>query len=203
MVEALLELYEATFETRWFTEARAMAETMLERFTDPDGAGLFTTPADQADLIVRPKSFEDHPIPSGNSSAAMGLLRLAAFTGEHSYEQPAIELFRALHQPAARHPQAFGKLLAAMHFHFAPRREVALVGEDLEPLARVVRSAHRPSVVVAGARPGEPDAAEAIPLLRDRAPVDGRAAAYVCENFACRLPVTSPEDLARELGTTS
>ncbi len=199
LLEALLALYEATFETRWFTAAAELAREINERFSDPGGAGFFTTPADQQDLIVRPKSFEDHPIPSGNSSAAMGLLRLATFTGDGPAEEPAADLFRALHQPAARHPQAFGKLLAAMHFHFGPRREVALVGDDLSELARVVRARHRPLVVVAGAAPDDAEARDAIPLLRDRAPVDGRPAGYVCENFTCRLPVTDPGDLAREL----
>ena len=199
LVEALLALYEATFETRWFRAARELASEITERFSDRGGAGFFTTPTEQTDLIVRPKSFEDHPIPSGNSSAAEGCLRLATYTGEASLEEPAEGLFRALHQPAARHPQAFGKLLEAMHFYFGPRREVALVGDDLSALAEAVRSRYRPLVVVAGARPGDSDAAEAIPLLRDRDPVDGQAAAYVCENFACRLPVTDPGELERQL----
>jgi len=199
MVEALLALYEATFETRWFSAARHLAAEISERFSDPGGAGFFTTPSDQQDLIVRPKSFEDHPIPSGNSSAAMGLLRLATFTGDASAQQPAEDLFRALHQAAARHPQAFGRLLAAMHFYFGPRREVALVGEDPSALARVVRARYRPLVVVAGAAPDDAEAQQAVPLLRDRTPVDGAPAAYVCENFACRLPVTEAEGLEREL----
>jgi hypothetical protein len=197
--EALLTLYEATFEIRWFVEARALADTMLERFSDPDGAGLYTTASDHDRLVVRPKAFEDHPIPSGNSSAALALLHLAAFTGERDYEQPALDVFRSLHPAAARHPQAFGHLLQGIQFHLGSAREVALVGDDLGPLARVVRAAHRPALVLAGARPGDEEAQAAIPLLRGRKPVEGRTAAYVCENFACRLPVTEPGDLARQL----
>jgi uncharacterized protein len=198
LVEALLVLYEATFETRWFSQARALADAMIERFADPAG-GFFTTSSDHERLVTRPKEIQDHPIPSGNSSAALGLLRLAAFTGEHEYEPHALEIFRLLHEPAARHPQAFGHLLQAMHFHFAPRREVALVGDDVETLAKVMRGAFRPNVVLAGMRPGDEEAQRAIPLLRDRTPVDGRPAAYVCENFSCRLPVTEPEELAKQL----
>jgi len=200
LAEALLLLYEATFETRWFVEARSLADTVLARFADPRG-GFFTTSDDHERLVTRPKDIQDHPIPSGNSSAAYALVRLAAFTGEREYEQRALDLFRLLHEPAARHPQAFGHLLLALQFHFGPRREVALVGDPVEPLARVVRSAFRPAVVMAAKKPTDREAEEQIPLLADRDAVDGRAAAYVCENFACRLPVTDPDDLARQLAT--
>jgi hypothetical protein len=200
LVEALLVLYEATFETRWFTEARALADTMVERFASPEG-GFFDTSDDHEALIVRPRSLEDHPIPSGSSSAAYGLERLAAFTAEQGYEEHADGVFRILHQAAARHPQAFGHLLQALRFHFGPRREIALVGAALDELAGVVRSRFRPLTVVAGMRAGDREAPEAVPLLHGREPVDGRAAAYVCQNFACRLPVTDPTALERELSS--
>ena len=190
-------LYEATFETRWFVEARALADTMIERFAAPEG-GFFDTSDDHEALIVRPRSLEDHPIPSGSSSAALGLERLTAFTGERRYEQHADEVLRILHQAAARHPQAFGHLLQAMRFHLSTRREVALVGEGLGELAGVVRRRFRPTTVLAGMRPGDPEAQEAVPLLSGREPVNSRPAAYVCENFTCRMPVTSLEELERE-----
>jgi uncharacterized protein YyaL (SSP411 family) len=200
LIEALLLLYETTFETRWFAEARSLADTMIARYRDPAG-GFFTTSDDHERLVTRPKEIQDHPIPSGNSSAAFALLRLAAFTGDHSYEQEALGVLRLLHQAAERHPQAFGHLLQALHFHFSPRREVALVGDVVEPLARVVRSSFRPSLVVAAMRPGDREAQEHVPLLAGRDAVDGRPAAYVCESFACRLPVTDPAELERELVT--
>ena len=200
LAEALLDLYQATFETRWFTEARALADSILGRFHDPAG-GFFTTSSDHEQLVTRPKDIQDHPIPSGNSSATFALLRLAAFTGEREYERPAVEVFRLLHETAARVPQAFAHLLQALHFHLAPPREVALVGKDVEPLVRVVRSEFRPAVVVAAMEPGDDEAQAQIPLLRDRSAVDGRPAAYVCMNFACKLPVTEPAALARELET--
>jgi uncharacterized protein len=199
LVEALLVLYEATLETRRFVRARELADSMIERYLDPDGGGFFTTSRDHEDLIVRPKDFEDHPIPSGNSSAAYGLLRLNAFTAERQYEERAVEVFRLLHQAAGRHAQAFGHLLQAMHFHFAPKREIALVGEPLDALAQVVRRRYRPTIVLAGMAPGDTKAEAAIPLLADRTPVDGRPAAYVCENFTCSLPVTEPAELDRQL----
>ena len=198
LVEALLTLYEATFEPRWFKAARALADAMIDRFGAPEG-GFFDTSSDHESLVVRPRSLEDHPIPSGGSAAAYGLERLAALTGEHAYAERAGEVMRMLAQPAARHPQAFGHLLQAMRFHLGPRREVALVGDTLDELLAVVRRRFRPTTVVAAKRPGDAIAEEAVPLLRGRDPVDGHPAAYVCQDFACRMPTSEPEALEAEL----
>jgi len=193
LLEALLVLYEATFEPRWFSEARALAEQILERFADAERGGFFSTASDHEQLVARRKDLEDSPIPSGASSAALGLLRLAALTGEHRYEEAAAGHLRLLHEIAPRHPSAFGHFLQALDFHLAAVREVAIVGDDAAPLVRVVRSELRPHVVLAGG------AADGVPLLEGREPVDGQAAAYVCENFACRMPVTTPDELAQLL----
>ena len=193
-LEALLTLYEATFEPHWFTEARALAGVLIDRFADEQRGGFFSTADDHERLLARRKELEDHPIPSGGSSAALGLLRLAALTGEREYERRATGVLRLLHQVAPRHPQAFGHLLQALDFYTSSVREVALVGKDLGPLERVVRAEFRPHLVLAGARDAAP--ADGVPLLAGRAPVDGRAAAYVCENFACQRPVTEPDELA-------
>jgi uncharacterized protein YyaL (SSP411 family) len=193
LLEALLSLYEATFEPRWFVEARELADRTIERFADAERGGFFSTASDHERLVARRKDLEDTPIPSGNASMAFGLLRLAALTGEHEYERQALGALRLLHEIAPRHPVAFGHLLQAIDFYTARVREVALVGEDLAPLARVVRSAFRPHVVVAGG-PGH-DGDRLVPLLEGRSAVNGRAAAYVCEQFACQQPVTEPEEL--------
>ena len=189
LLEALLVLYEATFEPRWFTAARELADTMIARFADEQRGGFFETSSDHERLVARRKDLEDHPIPSGNSAAALGLLRLAAFTGEHAYEERALGVLRLLHPLAARHPHAFPHLLRAIDFHLAAVREVALAGEDTAELQRVVRAELRPHVVLAG---GETDG---VPLLEGRGPVNGLAAAYVCQRFACKRPVTEPDEL--------
>ncbi len=189
LLDALLALYQATFEPRWFTEARALADTLIERFADDERGGFFETSTDHERLVARRKDLEDHPIPSGNASAALGLLRLAALTGEYAYEERAVGVLALLHPLATKHPHAFSHLLLAADFQLAPVREVALAGDDTTELARVVRSELRPHVVLAG---GDPTG---VPLLAGRGPVDGKAAAYVCERFACRRPVTQPAEL--------
>jgi hypothetical protein len=201
MLQALLVLYEASFDERWYLEAVAIAELMLEHFADPAGHGFFTTASDQATLVARVKDMQDAPIPSGNSAAALGLLRLARLSGEARYERAAagvVELYGPL---AARHPPAFGHLLQAIDFQLAPALEVAIVapGRDDDgaaALTRIVRHRFRPHEVVAGA---QSDQRPAVPLLEGRGTVDERAAAYVCERFACQVPITDPEVLQAAL----
>ncbi len=192
LLEALLTLYESSLEPRWFEAARALAETTIARFGDRERGGFFSTADDHEELIARRKEIGDHPIPSGNSAAAHGLLRLAALTGERRYEEQAIGVLRLFSKPALNHPTSFGHLLRAIDFLLAPTREVALVGEELGPLAAVVRAGFRPHVVLAGG----PEGSTEPPLLAGRTSVEGAAAAYVCENFACRLPVAEPDALS-------
>jgi uncharacterized protein YyaL (SSP411 family) len=202
LLEALLTLYEATFEQRWFEAARETAEAMISRYLDGERGGFFTTSDDHEALVARRKDLEDHPIPSGNASAALGLLRLSALTGEAEYEAHAVGVLKLLHEIAVRQPHGFGHLLQALSFHHSAVREVALVAPSsdgemaLTELARVVRSAYRPDLVVAGG----PEGTELPELMLERSAVDGEAAAYVCENFACKAPVTEPADLAAALG---
>jgi uncharacterized protein YyaL (SSP411 family) len=195
LLEALLALYEASFEKHWFAEARALAETMIERFGDPERGGFYSTSSDHEELIARRKEVGDHPIPSGNSSAAMGLLRLGALTGERRYEEAGNAVFALFGKPAVEHPDAFAHMLRAFDFHLSPTREVALVGNDLTELAAAVREKSRPHLVLAGG----PEGAGEPPLLADRTTVDGKPAAYVCENFTCQLPVTNPRHLREQL----
>ena len=139
---------------RWFDRARETADRMVELFADPDRGGFFTTSSDHEELIVRRKDADDHPIPSGNSAAALALLRLAALTGERSYEEHAVSVFRLLGGAAMRHPQALAHLLRGIDFHLAAVKEVALVaagGEDgFGELATAVRGRFRPHLVLAG-----------------------------------------------------
>ena len=199
LVEALLTLYEATFEERWYVEARDLADTMIRRFGDPERGAFFSTSEDHEALIARRKEVGDHPIPSGNSAAAMGLLRLAALSGERAYEDQAAGVLQLYGRIAPRQPDAFAHLLRALDFHLAPVKEVALVGDRLEHLAAVVRGSHRPHLVLAGGAEGT-DTPE---LLRQRTEVGGEAAAYVCESFSCQAPVTDPQQLAANLEGSS
>jgi len=205
LVEALLTLYGATLEQRWFDAAAETADAMLERFADEERGGFFTTSHDHEQLIARRKDLGDHPIPSGNSSAALGLLRLATLTGDGRSGQSAVGVLRLFARPATQHPDAFGHMLQALDFHLASVREVALVApanganpsDAVASLSAVVHRDFRPHLVVAGGEEGT-DRPE---LMREKQAVRGDAAAYVCENFACKAPVTQPAELAAALGS--
>jgi uncharacterized protein YyaL (SSP411 family) len=198
LLEALITLYESTFDPRWYREAVALAETMIERFEDSERGGFFTTPSAHAELPVRRKDLEDSPIPSGNSAAGFGLSRLALLSGEGQYERHALGVLRLLFPLAVRHPLAFGHLLRAADFYVSPVREVAIVGAPeagAEALLRAVRETFHPHLVLAGSV----DEGSDVPLLEGRAAINGHAAAYVCEHFVCGAPVTTPQELTAAL----
>ena len=203
---ALLALYEATFELQWFTEARALADTMLDQFWDDAIGGFYNTPRDHELLVVRPRDFYDNAIPSGSSVAVDVLLRLALLSGGTDYQQRAVRVLRQLAHPMGQHPTAFGELLQALDFHLSRPREVALVGDpaapDMRELLAVINGAYLPNQVVALRGPDDYAAEAAIALLAERPPLDGRATAYVCQNYACELPTTNPVVLADQLGLT-
>ncbi len=191
LLEALLTLYEATFEGRWFEQARELGETTIARFGDPERGGFFSTSDDHEALIARRKEIGDHPIPSGNSAAALGLLRLAALSGERSYEAQAEGVLRLFAKAVPRAPDAFAHLLRALDFQLSPTKEVALIGDDLTELATVVRAKYRPHLVLAGG----PEGSDVPALLKGRPTREGNPTAFVCESFTCQAPVTEPNAL--------
>jgi uncharacterized protein YyaL (SSP411 family) len=202
LADGLLTLYEATFDDRWFLEARSLADAMLARFKDQSGAGFYDTDGEEA-LITRPRSWEDNATPSGNSLAAGVLLRLAALTGEADYEEAAVDVLGAASHGAARYPSALGHLLSVLNFYLSPPEEIAIVGDPTADgtlaLLKVVYGHYRPSKVVALGLPND-DGEAVVPLLAGRSQLEGRATAYVCRHFTCQKPVNTAGELAAQLG---
>ena len=131
LLEALLALYEASFEQRWYESARELAETMIARFGDPERGGFFSTSDDHEGLIARRKEIGDHPIPSGNSLGGDGAAAPRGAQRRARVRAPGRGGLPPLRRPAPRHPDSFAHLLRALDFHLSPTREVALVGDDL------------------------------------------------------------------------
>ncbi|MDX6320536.1 MAG: uncharacterized protein QOF52_394 [Propionibacteriaceae bacterium] len=201
LTQAFTRLASATAEPIWVDRAHLLAEVMLDQFDDGAG-GFFDTAADSEQLFTRPKDATDNATPSGLSSAVHGLSLLAEFTGDHAYAARAEQAASTGAELVRQAPRFAGWLLADAASRVGARRpvEVAVVGEpgsvELEALVRAAyREAPAGSVVVAGT-PDKPG----IPLLADRPPRDGRATAYVCRGFVCRLPVTAVDDLRGQLG---
>jgi uncharacterized protein len=125
LLEALIALFEATCEERWYRQACALADELIARFADPERGGFFSTAADGEALIARRKDLDDTPIPAGSSSAAMGLARLAQLSGSEEYERHASSVLALTHEIAPQHPTAFGHLLQVLHWRFAPAKPIA------------------------------------------------------------------------------
>ncbi|MEH3052780.1 MAG: thioredoxin domain-containing protein [Patulibacter minatonensis] len=197
LLEALVALYEATFEPRWLDAATALADVLLRDFVDPERGGFFTTADDHERLIARRKDLDDSPLPSGQASAALGLLRLHALTGDEDLLTAAEDVLRIGARFATEHPAGFGTLLSALQQYLEAPREIAIVGrgpaaDALLAVAREVGGAH--AVIAASAEPTDD-----VPLLAGRDLVNGDPAAYVCWKMACRAPITDPDALRVEL----
>lgn len=199
--EGMLALYETTFETRWFSAARELADRIFTHFADP-GGGFFDTSDDHEPLVFRPKSIQDNAAPCGNSLAATVLLKLAALTGEPRYADAAEKMLRQVQPVLARYPTGFGQWLVALSFALGSAREIAVVGdpndEETQAMLAIVWSAFRPFQVTAAGGADSP-----LPLLRGRTKIDGRATAYVCEHFVCQRPVNDAEGLRKLLEAAS
>jgi uncharacterized protein YyaL (SSP411 family) len=200
LADGLLALYEATFDERWFEAATGLMGVVLDHFADPTG-GFFDTADDHEELITRPKGLQDNALPSGGAMTSVVLLRLAAWTGEGRYRAAAERAMGGVGAYLSRYPTAFAHWLNALSLALADPREVAIVGdpgsEGVRSMLAVVRETYRPFSVVAVAR----SEGSAVPLLHDRPMLDARATAYVCQNFACRAPVTDAADLATQLAS--
>ncbi len=196
-IRALIALYEATFELRWLGEASRLTGIMFEQFHDAERGGFYQTGVDHEQLVVRRKDFVDNAIPSGNSMAAEALLRLSVLVDRHEYRDEASRILLLMKDALGQQPTGFGRLLGALDTLLAPSQEIAIVGdpddEATQALLRQARKRYLPHTVVALKRPDEKSD---LPLLADRTLVDGKPAAYVCENFACKLPVNTPEELS-------
>ena len=203
LIEGLLSVYEATSDLKYFRHALSLATTMIEQFGDQQGEGFYFTSVDHEELITRIKDYFDNAIPSGNSVAALSLLRLSVLTGDNRYDRRAVEVLRALQNAMSRYPSAFGYALCALDFYLSEPKEIAIIGShhshEVRQLIEVIYSQFLPNKVVVLSEPGDQNAGDLIPLLKGRTAVGGKATAYVCRNNVCLAPASSPEELALRL----
>ena len=202
VADGLLALYESTFDQHWLDSAIALADAMIDLFWDEAAAAFFDTGADHEELVVRPRDVFDNAQPCGGSVASDLLLRLAVITGNEDYQRKAVPPLRTLSEFMSRAPAGTGRWLAALDFYVSTPKEIAIVGPRDDPATRrlldTVYGKYLANRVVVGAsgQDGEP----ALPLLQGRGMTGGIPTAYVCENYACQLPVTDVGALAAQLG---
>ncbi len=200
---ACLDLYETTYDLHWFAQAQHLAAEIRRLFHNDAGA-YFDTGADAEALLTRSIDGYDGVEPSGNSATAQAFLRLWAYTGDPTYQEDALRIFRYFSQHLERAGVSFGAMLQALHFHQAPPREVVVAGTRGEPeteaMLEVLQKGYYPHLVTAFLPAGDEAAVEAIlPLAEGRGTPDGQAIAYVCENFTCQLPVRTAAELKQQL----
>jgi len=201
----LLELYEAAFDARHLERALALAEEMERLFWDEKEGGFFFTGADAEPLLARTKEIYDGALPSGNSVAVLVLLRLARMTGRSGMERRAEETVRAFGGSIARLPGAHTQLLTALDFALGPTREIVVAGPagapETKALVAAARGGFAPRSVLLLREPGPEGEAIArlAPFTAAQLPVNGKPAAYVCENFSCGAPVTDRDALTAAL----
>jgi len=196
LIWGLLDLYETVFDARYLKKALELHEAMMEHFWDKeqDQGGLFFSPDDGEDLLLRKKEYYDGAIPSGNSIAMHNLLRLMHLTGRTDLEEMAWKLANG-----APRTSGFGQsmLLCSLDYALGPTSEVALLGsrEDatIAEMLRTMRSRFLPNkstVLVHGE-----EIREIVPFTRSLPQDSGTAAARVCTDHVCSLPVPGPKEL--------
>ena len=201
-INALTYLYEATFDAQWLAAARDLADIMINEFRDDKG-GFYDTGKTHERLVIRPKDVMDNAVPSGNSMAALALQRLGAYLDEKRYKDEAYRTLQLLGNTMGQQPRAFGNWLVALDWWLTPTTEFALVGDanGVEPFVHEIYSRFLPNKIVAQAASDEEATQQAhlIPLMRHRTAMDGQPTAYLCRNFVCQRPVSSPKELAAQI----
>ena len=202
-IDGLISLFEATGEIEWLENAIALTKKMIEEFWDEAEGGCFFTGKSHERLIVRSKDWMDNATPSGNSIAAVSLLRLSLLTGDQDYRRRATTILRLIADQIRRYPSAFGFALLALDSYLASPLEVALLASDQKALFgglwETLWAAYLPNRIIVPSAGDNPGAREMLPLLNGRAAPKAGATAYVCEHYACQAPTQDPAELARQL----
>ena len=202
LIDALIALHEATLEPRWAEEAITLGRSMVDLFWDGAREQFYDTGSDHEQLIVRPRDITDNALPCGNSMAVDVLLRLSTIAGDDDFQRRAATTLRSMRELMTRFATGAGHWLCALDFYLSTPKEVAIIGAPVEhttsELLYEVSRHYIPNRVVLGRSDGQLVLTGA-PLLEGRQQKDGIPTAYVCENYVCQLPVTTPEALARLL----
>jgi uncharacterized protein len=198
-IEGLLTLYEVTGESNWLDSAEELTGLLLEQFWDPNESCFYLTGKDHESLITRVKDFYDNATPAGNSVAVLNLLRLSILSGNKSYREIAETNLSSMSSALTQYPGGFGYLLLGLDFVVGPVKEFAVVGdmEDLRTreLLHTIFQVFLPNKVLAFTSGKETTERNTFPLMEGKMLVNGNPAVYICEDYTCKAPVNSKEEL--------
>ena len=197
VVEGWIATYQATGDVRWLDDAAELTEAQIRLFWDTENKDFYFTPSDHERLLVRHKEYMDNASPSGNAVACFNLLRLAKILGKKEYLEKAENMLGRVNRALSRHPLAFGYWLQALDFYLGPVRELALVGPqtELQQLLSAIRKCYLPNKVLASSETIDDALGRKVPLLAGKVALEGKATAYVCQDYACQRPVTTRAEL--------
>jgi uncharacterized protein YyaL (SSP411 family) len=199
--EALVRLYQATFNENWLSLTLSLADGMIALFWDEDRRSFYDTGEGQRDLLVRPRNVYDNALPSGSSAAAMVLLYLSRLTDNSRYERIALHAMNQMVQMIAQYPLGFGNWLCDIDFYLSQPKELVVTGrpEDIETklIINTIARYYLPNAVQARVDPG--NTSLNIPLLKDRMMIDNLPTVYICEGFTCKAPLTDRFELELRL----
>ncbi|MHC4571105.1 MAG: thioredoxin domain-containing protein [Planctomycetota bacterium] len=208
-IMGLLDLYEATFDAQWIIEAQELGDEMVELFADKKQGGFFLTGKDGEKLITRTKPDSDGAVPSGNSIAALALLKLGRLTMEQPFTEQGEKTLEAFSLRLEQSPGYLSVMLMALNFWLGPSQEIVIAGDadksDTIQMLQLVRSKFLPNAIVLLHQQGEAGSAieEVAPFIKSQTAAGGRATAYVCENYVCNRPVNKIEHLDKMLSDIS
>ena len=201
LIWGLIELYESELDPVYLEKALELNELMLAKFWDHDLGGLFLATEDRSDLILRNKEIYDGAIPSGNSAAALNLLRLGRMVSDPSLEEKAHQIGKFFSDQVSQIPQGYTQFLSALLFAFGPTYEVVIAGEreaqDTNQLLETLRQNYLPNKVLLFNPEGDERAkiTHLALFLESKGTIDGKAAAYVCRDYSCKMPTNDPKQM--------
>jgi uncharacterized protein len=201
MIAALLDLYETTFELRYYEQAIAFQKILDDHFWDPAQGGYFTIADDAEELIVRAKRLYGGAIPSGNAVSFCNLVRLHRMTGETTHATRSVELLKAFAGEINNSPISVPTLLCGLDFHFGPSFEIVISdGEAAEFLTALRRPFLPNKTILRRTESNAAALARLSPFTETQVGMEGKATVYVCQNFSCQAPTTSLEKMLESLG---
>jgi uncharacterized protein YyaL (SSP411 family) len=201
MMLGLLDLYEASFDTKWLIEAKKLSEEMIELFADNENGGFFLTGKDGEKLITRTKPSSDGAVPSGNSIAALALLKLGRLTMNQHFSEQGGKVLEFFSSQLKKAPAYSAAMLTALDFRLGPTQEIVISGNveatDTKQMLKLIHSKFLPNAVVLLHEQDKKGTAieRIIPFVKNQTTLDGKATAYVCENYVCNRPVNKIKDL--------
>ncbi len=209
LIQGLLDLYEASFDVRWLTWAVRLQEMQDQLFWDSQSGGYFTTRGTDPSVLMRTREDYDGAEPSPNSIAAMNLLRLAQMTDRQAWTEKARKTFAAFGRRLQTQPEGLPQLASALDFNLSKPKQVIIAGQlnaaDTRVLLRLVHDRFIPNkiLLLADGAQGQKQLAHWLPFIEGVTRKQGRATAYICENYVCKLPTADPEVVARLLKAKS